>query len=110
MQSRLEQLQDFLNESPNDPFLKYALTMEFLKLGDKQNARKGFEDLLEAHPDYVGTYYHFGKFLEAENEKDASIEIYEKGIQIAQQKRNFHAIGELKNALLLAQGLLDDED
>lgn len=110
MQSRLEQLQDFLKESPNDPFLKYALTMEFLKLGDKQNARKGFEDLIEVHPDYVGTYYHFGKFLEAENEKDAGMEIYEKGILIAQQKRNFHALGELKNALLLAQGLLDDED
>jgi len=110
MESRLEQLKNFLKESPEDPFLKYALTMEFLKLGNKTEARSGFENLLTKHEDYIGTYYHFAKFLEAEGEKDKAIEIYEKGIQIAQQKRNFHALGELKNALLMANGLLDEDE
>ena len=110
MESRLEQLQNFLKESPQDPFLKYALTREFVKLGDKAKAREGFEELVHNHADYVGTYYHFGKFLEGEGEKDFAIEIYEKGIQVAQQKRNFHALNELKNAMLMANGLLDDDD
>lgn len=110
MESRLAQLQNFLRESPNDPFLKYALTMEFVKLGEKQSARNGFEDLVHSHADYVGTYYHFGKFLEGEGEKDSALEIYEKGVLVAQQKRNFHALNELKNAILMANGLLDDDD
>lgn len=110
MESRLEQLQNFLKESPHDPFLKYALTMEHVKLENKNDARNGFEELVEIHPDYIGTYYHFGKFLESEGEKDQAIEIYEKGILIAQQKRNFHALGELKNALMMASGLFDEDE
>lgn len=104
------QLQNFLKESPKDPFLKYALTMEFLKLKDKDKARAGFEELVSEYSDYVGTYYHFGKFLEEEGEKEKAIEIYERGIEVAKGKRNFHAMGELKNALLMANGLLDEDD
>lgn len=110
MEGRLAQLQEFLKESPNDPFLKYALTMEYVKLGEEDQALAGFEDLLSAHEDYVGTYYHFGKFLESKHEQDRAIEIYEKGMQIAQQKRNFHALGELRNAHLAATGLLDEDE
>src|SRR5690606_40163095 len=100
MEGRIAQLQEFLKESPNDPFLKYALTMEYVKLGEDAQALAGFEDLLSAHEDYVGTYYHFGKFLELKQEQERAIEIYEKGMQIAQNKRNFHALGELRNAQL----------
>ncbi|GAA4148014.1 hypothetical protein GCM10022216_34530 [Sphingobacterium kyonggiense] len=110
MQSRLEQLKEFLAESPQDPFLKYALTMEYVKLGDEEQALVGFENLIAEHPDYVGTYYHFGKFLEKAMEKERAIGIYEQGIQVAQAKRNFHALGELKNALLMAEGLLDEDE
>lgn len=110
MESRLAQLQGFLAESPSDPFLKYALTMEYVKLNNAIEARKGFEDLLLNHEDYVGTYYHFGKFLEAAGEKEHALEVYEKGVSIAQSKRNFHAMGELKNAILMANGLLDEDE
>lgn len=110
METRLEQLLNFLKDSPKDPFLKYALTMEYLKLGQRVEAKNGFEDLIQNDPDYIGTYYHFGKFLESEGQKDQAVEIYELGIQIAQQKRNFHALGELKNALLMANGLLDEDE
>lgn len=110
MQTRLDQLKEFLKESPQDPFLKYALTMEYVKMQDNSLALAGFEDLVAEHGDYVGTYYHFGKFLEGQGEKDKAIEIYEKGIVVAQSKRNFHALGELKNALLMAQGLLDEDE
>lgn len=110
METRLEQLRNFLKESPQDPFLKYAYTMELLKLGQEEQAAEGFEDLVSNHEDYVGTYYHYGKFLDARGQKDLALEIYEKGMEIAQSKRNFHALGELKNAHLLASGLLDEEE
>ncbi|MVZ66440.1 tetratricopeptide repeat protein [Sphingobacterium sp. DK4209] len=110
MEGRLTQLKAFLEESPNDPFLKYALTMEYVKLGNDEQALAGFEDLILVHEDYVGTYYHFGKFLEGKNQQDRAISIYEKGMQIAQQKRNFHALGELRNAHMAANGLLDEDE
>ena len=110
METRLNQLKNFLQESPDDTFLKYALTMEYLKLGNHKQAQIGFEDLISNDPEYIGTYYHFGKFLEQQGNKELAISIYNQGMELAQKKRNFHALGELKNAYMMASGLLDDED
>ena len=64
----------------------------------------------ETTREVFGTYIHTYKFLEGEGEKDSALEIYEKGVLVAQQKRNFHALNELKNAMLMANGLLDEDD
>lgn len=108
--NRIEQLSEFLKESPQDPFLHYAITMEYLKLGDDDKTRKCFEQLVLDFPDYVGTYYHFGKFLEKIEEKDLAITIYNRGIEAARNARNMHALGELQGALNLLTGLEDDDN
>ena len=56
MSTRLDQLNEFLKETPEDPFLKYAIAAEYLKLNDEQEARRRFEQLIDSNPDYVGTY------------------------------------------------------
>ncbi|MBE8719238.1 tetratricopeptide repeat protein [Sphingobacterium pedocola] len=107
---RLTQLLSFVAESPQDPFLKYALTMEYLKAEDMEKVEKGFKDLVENFPDYVGTYYHYGKFLEKENNKEEALKIYQLGMHVARKVRNTHALGELQNAYNLATGFDDDDD
>lgn len=109
MSNRLEELQQFLAESPNDPFLKYAITMEYQKLGDHDKVFGGFQDLRENHPDYVGTYYHFAKFLEEQDRKEEALEVYRVGMEVAQRVRNRHAYGELLSAYNLARGIEEDE-
>ncbi len=108
--NRIEQLEAFLRESPEDPFLHYALTMEFVKLGDDVEAQNRFNAMITNYPDYVGTYYHFGKFLEKLNDRDAAEEVYRVGIQKATALRNHHAKGELLGALNMLLGMEDDED
>lgn len=108
--SRIQQIEDFLKETPNDPFLHYALTMEYVKIGDTAKSLLGFENLVEKYPDYVGTYYHFGKFLEKENDSARAQEIYQIGIQVATKMRNMHAKGELMGALNMLLGFDEDED
>jgi Tfp pilus assembly protein PilF len=108
--NRIEQLEEFLRESPQDPFLHYALTMEFLKADDTARARAGFENMLTNFPDYVGSYYHFGKFLEKLGESAKAEEVYKKGILVATKMRNNHAKGELMGALNMLLGMDDDED
>jgi len=110
MSSRVEELQGFLAESPDDPFLKYALTMEYRKMGDTAKTMAGFRDLTDRHPDYVGTYYHFAKFLEENGQKDEALDIYRKGMEMAERLRNRHAHGELLAAYRLAMGLEDEDD
>lgn len=110
MDNRKEQLLGFLKESPQDPFLKYALVMEYVKEGSKELALAGFEELLAEHADYVGTYYHFGKFLEGDGQLNRALTIYRQGIDVARAKRNMHALGELQGAYNLASGEVDEDD
>ena len=108
--NRIEQLEAFLKDTPQDPFLHYALTMEYVKLGDDNESIVRFANLVEQFPNYVGTYYHFGKLLEKIGNKEQAEEIYRTGIQIATQVRNQHAKGELMGALNMLLGFGDDDD
>lgn len=108
--NRIEQLEEFLRESPQDPFLHYALTMEYLKGDDTEKTRAGFDNMLNTFPDYVGSYYHYGKFLEKLGESAKAEEVYKQGILVATRVRNHHAKGELMGALNMLLGMDDDDD
>ncbi len=95
---RIEQLLKFLQDSPSDSFLKHALALEYIKLGDDVKGRELFEELLAADPGYVGSYYHLGKLFERIDDSEKAIEWYQKGMQIAKEKGEQHAFGELRGA------------
>ncbi len=110
MTERLKQLFEFLNESPNDPFLLYAIASEYAKAGDTTEALSRYAQLTVSHPDYVGTYYHLGKLHEALGQSDEAINVYERGMEIAKSKRDRHALSELQGAWRLANGLDEDDE
>lgn len=96
--SRIEQLQQFLLKTPNDPFLNHALALEYVKLDDEVNARSCFEKNLANDASYVATYYHLGKLLERSAATTEAIAIYEKGMVVARQAGDMHAYNELQGA------------
>lgn len=110
MSERLQQLFEFLKESPDDAFLLYAIATEYAKAGDQEEARGRYEQLTVSHPDYVGTYYHLGKLHEAMGQPALAIHVYERGMEIAQSKRDRHALSELQAAWRLARGMDEDDD
>ena len=95
---RIEKLKEMLGASPGDPFLKHALGLEYIKSGDDIAARDEFESLLEAHPGYVGTYYHLAKLLERIGDSSQAIVIYEKGMEQAKLANETLAYNELRAA------------
>lgn len=97
-QERLKQLQNLLESSPNDSFLLYAIAKEYENLKRTEEALQGYRQLTELHPDYVGTYYHYAKLLEEEEEFTAALEVYQSGMAVARQQGDLHALGELSNA------------
>lgn len=111
MQSgRLEKLLEFIKNEPNDEFLKYALATEYLRLNDTDKALAYYEDLVNNHPSYVGTYYHLGKLYETLNRKDDAVRTYETGMKVAREKRDNHAFSELQSVYNELTGLYDDDD
>ncbi|TVQ47629.1 MAG: tetratricopeptide repeat protein [Saprospirales bacterium] len=96
---RLEQLENLLKESPNDPFILYAIAKELENKGQLQTAMKKYDQLMEKHPDYVGTYYHYGGVLEKLNKRENAIQIYRAGLLVAQKLQDNHAYRELFQSL-----------
>lgn len=107
---RLQKLLDFLKNEPDDPFLKYALATEYLSQNDVQTALSYFEDLLNKHPDYVGTYYHAGKLYERLDRKSEAILVYQRGMEIASKAGDRHAYSELQTIFNSASGLDYEDD
>lgn len=94
--NRVEQLEQFLREDPDDPFNSYALALEYLKM-DFQKAYDLFEKLLSRHPNYLPTYYPFAQLLSERQDKRAE-EIYKKGIETARRAGDQKTLKELTSA------------
>ncbi|WP_205512773.1 tetratricopeptide repeat protein [Longitalea arenae] len=95
---RITRLKEFLQATPGDNFLKHALALEYIKVGDDKTARTVFEEILTQDPGYIGSYYHLAKLLERTGETEAAIQWYEKGMTAAQKAGDKHAYGELRSA------------
>lgn len=102
---RLDQLQQFYEEDPDDAFTRFALAQEHLKRGDTEEALGFFEGLVNTDPDYVGTYYHLGKLYERLGRTDDAIATYEDGIEVAQEQHATKDLSELQDARLQAKGI-----
>jgi len=95
---RMEKLKEFLRKDPRDPFLKHALALEYIKIGEDGMARTLFEEILEEDPAYTGSYYHLGKLLERTGETVLALQWYEKGMAAAKAAGERRAYNELQTA------------
>ena len=95
---RIEQIKVFLNKTPNDAFLNYALAIEYVGKNRDDDALDLFKKLIENNPDYYATYYHLAKLYERQNNEDLAIETYQKGLKITKRLGEKHAYGELRSA------------
>ena len=95
---RIEQIKTFLKDTPNDPFLSYALATEYVSLGQDTSALKLFLMLVNEQPEYYATYYYLGKLYERIGEDLLAESIYKQGIAITKRLNQRHAQGELQGA------------
>lgn len=98
--NRLEVLSDMLANDPNDSFVRYALAKEWESLSEHTKAETVFLELKANDPDYVGLYYHLAKLYEKMDQPEKAMEIYNIGIDIAKNLKDFHALSELNSAKL----------
>ena len=97
--SRIEKLLEYLKTADKDSFLQHALALEYIKVGNDEEARKLFNDILLREPSYVGSYYHLGKLLERVADYEKAIRIYKRGMEEAKRAGDNHSYNELQGAL-----------
>lgn len=95
---RIEKLKAMLADSPGDSFIQHALALEYVKLGNDNEARNLFENLLNRDEEYIGSYYHLAKLLERNDAREDALRWYEKGMLKAREAVDNHAYNELQAA------------
>ncbi|HWB93288.1 MAG TPA: tetratricopeptide repeat protein [Puia sp.] len=95
---RIEKLKEMLVAEPDEPFLKHALALEYVKIGELATARRLLEEVLTQHPDAVGSYYQLGKLLESMGETALAIDWYSRGMTAARAAGERRAYNELQTA------------
>jgi hypothetical protein len=92
---RLGQLRQFVVDEPNDPFNRYALALELLKV-DVEEARQLFEQLVGAFPQYLPTYYPYAQLLVEKKENEKAEEVFNLGIQRSQAAGDSKSLREIQ--------------
>jgi predicted Zn-dependent protease len=97
--NRIEQLQSFIAQTPQDPFPRYGLALELKNIGRLEDAHHTFSELIAKFPDYTAAYLHAGGVLVMLGRKREAADTYRQGVEACARKRDFHAKGELEAAL-----------
>jgi tetratricopeptide (TPR) repeat protein len=96
---RIEQLMQFVEANPADPFPRYGLAMELKNTARLEEAERAFTELLNRFPDYTPAYLHAGNVLRELGRAEECANVYRAGIEACVRKRDGHAQGELEAAL-----------
>ena len=95
---RINKILEFLQANPKDDFLRHALALEYIKIGEDVKAKPLFIDILAENPNYIGSYYHLAKLLERVGDTEQAIIYYEKGMAEAKKAKDNHSYNELQAA------------
>jgi len=111
MSDKIAQLEAMLDERPDDPFIIYALAREYQQhpAGTMQ-ALLMYEHLVNHHPAYMGTYYHYARLLYSIGNQPEAIRLIHLGIEQGNQSGDRHATFELQGLLMQWTAGMDDED
>ena len=104
--NRIEILKGFLEQEPKDSFSRYALALEYAKLGQQEDARREFETVQLNDAGYVATYFQLGQLYRTMGLKHDAEKILRSGIAVASKAGDAHTRDELAGALesLLSEG------
>lgn len=105
--SRIPELEKMLDESPDDPFLIYALAREYEQNLATMQALLMYEHLVTDHPAYIATYYHYARLLYTAGNKQEGIRMLQKGIEMGLQEKDAHAVSEMRGLL---EGWVHEEE
>jgi tetratricopeptide (TPR) repeat protein len=97
--SRMQMLEEFIQQRPGDAFARYGLAMEYVNAGRHEDALATFDKLLEFKPNYTAAYYQAGALLGKLNRAEEAREMLQAGMDVAAKNGDFHSRGEMEEAL-----------
>ncbi|MCY3556694.1 MAG: tetratricopeptide repeat protein [Gemmatimonadetes bacterium] len=99
MNSRLEQLELLASKDPGDPFIQYAIALEYVSSHQLEQAAEILERLMAESPDYTAGYHQAGRVYEQLDRDDEARRCYEQGIVVAERQGDAKDLDEMREAL-----------
>jgi tetratricopeptide (TPR) repeat protein len=96
--SRLSQLFTMLAMHGNDPFIHYAIAMEYSKEQNHVEACNWLQKTLAIDPQYLAAYYHLAQAYIYQEQTDTALLVLEKGILLAKERKDQKSLAELQNS------------
>lgn len=96
---RMEKLKQLLARTPGDPFLLYALAMEYKRINAYADALSFLSQTIEKDANYIAAYHQRAQVFELAGEIDQARRAYHEGIDVARRNGNAHAAEEMQAAL-----------
>jgi tetratricopeptide (TPR) repeat protein len=97
--SRMQQLHQLLEKTPNDAFLLYGIALEHKKAGEPQPAIEYLNKTIAVDAKYCYAYYQKGQIYESIDDFDAARGAYKAGLAAARSAGDAHAASEIEAAL-----------
>lgn len=105
MTNRITQIEQYLQEQPEDEFLLHALAMEYKKMNRLDDAERLLKRVIDKNPKYIGSYYQLAQILQDKGCEPDALNTYEQGMKMAKQLGEWRTYNELRTAW---EALMDD--
>ena len=99
MKTRIEMLEEFVAQDPNDSFSRYALALELEKENAAEQAVAQLREVISRDPSYVAAYHHLGRLLAQSGFVENARDIYRRGIELASASGDQRSRNEMQEAL-----------
>ncbi|MBM3262790.1 MAG: hypothetical protein FJY97_05105 [candidate division Zixibacteria bacterium] len=103
MTSRLELLKMMAEKEPGEPFLIYAIALEYAGTGQLEEAAETLERLMTQTPDYPPGFHQAGRVYEQLDRTEDARRCYTLGIAVAERAGDAHARAEMAQALMMLE-------
>lgn len=94
---RINQLEKLIAEDPSEPFLHYALALEWA--ASDLHLDKAIERLIalqDSHPAYLPLYYQLAALHLRKGDKTAAASVAAAGLELANRQGNRHTASEIR--------------
>ncbi len=96
---RLKKLLKLLEKDPDDPFMHYAVGLEYISMKRYREGIAELQDLLQRDSRYVPAYHQLGLLFAQLRKKDEAISILQQGIRVAADVGDQHERVEMEEIL-----------
>lgn len=91
----IENFRALLEQGQDSPMLRFSLGNAYLKAGQAAEAIEHLRRAVGQDPGYSAAWKLLGQALTADDQRDAALEAYARGIAVAEQKGDKQAAKEM---------------